>query len=159
MVMTTAIPRHGAGGIGRSNSSGGPPWICSSRVGLRKNIRARRSRCLKLEINEGITGSLSENDGERHDGADGSDRPRGQTYHRAFETCVAHCPMHRNHTKADDSYLQQFARAQNHVAVRMAAEHSAQHPTRDREIGRTEKYPGDANRAVSSEAGHNARER
>src|SRR5207244_12123978 len=37
----------------RSNSNGGPPWICSSRVGLRKNMRGKRSRCLKLEINEG----------------------------------------------------------------------------------------------------------
>ncbi|PYJ85255.1 MAG: hypothetical protein DME70_09835 [Verrucomicrobia bacterium] len=25
ILMTTAIPRHGAGGIGRSNSKGGPP--------------------------------------------------------------------------------------------------------------------------------------
>ena len=51
----------------------------------------------------------------------------------------------------DDSDLQQFARGKNRVAMRMSAEHSAQHSTGDREIGRSKKYPGDANRAVSGE--------
>src|SRR2546421_11001098 len=58
-TTTTVIPRHGTGGIGRSNSSGGPPWICSARDGFRKNSRGKRSRSLKLEINERINGSLS----------------------------------------------------------------------------------------------------
>ena len=49
IVTTTAIPRQGAGGIGRSNSRGGPPWICSSREGLRKNKRGSRTRLLKIE--------------------------------------------------------------------------------------------------------------
>ena len=76
MVMTTAIPRHGTGGIGRSNSSGGPPWICSARDGFRKNKRGRRSRSLKLEINERIASSLSKNDRTRHERPDGGDGPR-----------------------------------------------------------------------------------
>src|ERR1041385_5172946 len=125
IVITTVTPRHGAGGIGRSNSSGGPPWICSSRVSLRKNIRGNRSRCLKLEINEGITGSLSENDGERHDRADRGDGPCRQPDDGGFKTFVAHRPMHPHHAGGDDRDLKQLARGQNHVAARMAAEHSA----------------------------------
>ena len=45
---------------------GGPPWICSARDGFRKNNRGRRSRSLKLEINERITGSLSKNNCAGH---------------------------------------------------------------------------------------------
>src|SRR5438105_8998749 len=134
IVMTTAIPRQGAGGIGRSNSSGGPTWICSSRVGRRKNMRGKRSRCLKLEINEGITSSLSENNRESHDRADRGDRPGRQTDHRGFKTFLPHRPMHPDQSDAYDSDLQQFAGSENHVAIGMAAEHSAQHSAGDGEI-------------------------
>src|ERR1043166_2493899 len=155
MEITTAIPRHGAGGIGRSNSRGGPPWICSSRVGLRKNIRGRRSRSLKLEINEGITGSLSENNGKGHERSDGRDCPCGETHHRGFERFVAHRPVQANHTGADDCDLKKLARRQNHVAVRMTAKHSGQHPARNSEIRCAEKYPGNANRTICRKAGNN----
>src|SRR4030095_4032398 len=106
MVITTAIPREGAGGIGRSNSRGGPPWICSSREGLRKNKRGSRRRSLKLEIDECITASLSDNDGTYHSGPDGRDRPGRQTHHRRLKRVVAHGPMHRDHAGGDASNLQ-----------------------------------------------------
>src|SRR6478672_7011873 len=106
MVTTTAIPRQGAGGIGRSNSRGGPPWICSSREGLRKNKRGRRRRSLKLEIDERITASLSNNDGTYHRGSDGCDRPGWQTHHRRLKRVIAHCPMHRDQTGGDGSNFQ-----------------------------------------------------
>src|SRR5438477_12920390 len=76
-TTTTVIPRHGTGGIGRSNSSGGPPWICSARDGFRKNSRGRRSRSLKLEINERITGSLSKNNCAGHQRPGGGNGPAG----------------------------------------------------------------------------------
>src|SRR4029077_19448469 len=103
IVTTTAIPRQGAGGIGRSNSRGGPPWICSSREGLRENKRGSRSRSLKLEIDERITASLSENDGTYHRGPDRPDRQRRQTHHCRLKRVIAHGPMHRDHTGSDGS--------------------------------------------------------
>src|SRR5436305_5971186 len=106
MVTTTAIPRQGAGGIGRSNSRGGPPWICSSREGLRKNKRGSRSRSLKLEIDERITVSLSENDCARHRGPDRGDYPVRHLHYRCLKRVIAHCPMHRNHTDGNASNLQ-----------------------------------------------------
>src|SRR5438093_13447306 len=106
MVTTTAIPRQGAGGIGRSNSRGGPPWICSSREGLRKNKRGSRSRSLKLEIDERITVSLSENDRARHRGADRSDCPVRQTHYRGLKRVIAHPPMHRDQSGSHASNLQ-----------------------------------------------------
>src|SRR5438045_2687740 len=106
MVTTTAIPRQGAAGIGRSNSRGGPPWICSSREGLRKNKRGSRRRFLKLEIDERITASLSNNDGTYHRGPDRGDRPRRQTHHCRLKRVIAHGPMHRYDTGGDASNLQ-----------------------------------------------------
>ena len=44
-----------------------------------------------------------------------------------------------------------FARGENRVALRMAAEHSAQHSRGDGEIRRAKKNPGDANGDVSAE--------
>src|SRR5438034_398778 len=52
--------------VRRSSSSGGPPCTLSASFGLRKNKRGSRSMRLKLEVDEGIAGSLSENDGTRH---------------------------------------------------------------------------------------------
>ena len=45
------------------------------------------------------------------------------------------------------------------VAVRVLTEHSPEHSTGDREIGCPKKHPGNANRAVSSEAGKDSNER
>src|SRR2546423_2063865 len=104
-VVTTAIPRQGAGGIGRSNSRGGPPWISSSREGLRKNKRGSRRRSLKLEIDERITASLSDNDGTYHRGPDGRDCPGRQTHHCRLKCVIAHRPMHRDQTSGDASNL------------------------------------------------------
>src|SRR5437762_13476678 len=101
MVTTTAIPRQGAGGIGRSNSRGGPPWICSSREGLRKNKRGSRSRSLKLEIDERITVPLSENDRARHRGPDHGDRPLRQTHYGGLNSVIVHRPMHRDQSDGD----------------------------------------------------------
>src|SRR5437588_8559652 len=129
IVTTTAMPRQGAGGIGRSNSSGGPPWICSSRMCLRKNIRGRRSLSLKLEINEGITGSLSENNSARHHRADGSDRPCWQAHYSGFKAVLAHRPVQRDDTGGDDSDLEQFAGGKNHVAMLVLTEHASEHST------------------------------
>src|SRR5437762_13879244 len=103
IVTTTAIPRHGAGGMGRSNSRGGPPWICSSREGWRKNKRGSRRRFLKLEIDERITASLSNNDGAYHRGPDRGDRPGRQTHHRRLKRVIAHGPMHRYDAGRDAS--------------------------------------------------------
>ena len=76
-VMTTAnasamVPA----GSGAQTPSAGHREFASALVGVRKNSRGSRSRCLKLEINEGIAASLSENDRAHHDGADGGDGPR-----------------------------------------------------------------------------------
>src|SRR5580765_3735411 len=153
MVTTMAIPPQGAGGIGRSNSRGGPPWICSSREGLRKNKRGSRRRSLKLEIDERITASLSDNDGTYHRGPHGRDRPGRQTHYRRLKRLVAHNPMHRDQTGGDASNLQQFTSGKNRIAAWVLAEHTAEHSARDREIGRAEKHPRNANRRVSSETG------
>src|SRR5207248_316486 len=156
IVTTTAIPRQGAGGMGRSNSRGGPPWICSSREGLRKNKRGSRRRSLKLEIDERITASLSDNDGTYHSGPARRDHPRRQTHHCRLKRVVAHRPMHRDHTGGDGSNLQQFTRGKNRIAVWMLAKHPAEHSARDREIGRAKKHPRNANCRVSGETGEDA---
>src|SRR5438067_1872261 len=62
------MPRQANCGIGRTYSSGGPPCTLSSCEGLRKNNRGRRSLRLKLEIDEGIAASLSQDDGAGHKG-------------------------------------------------------------------------------------------
>src|SRR6476646_2956179 len=127
IVTTTAIPRQGAGGIGRSNSRGGPPWICSSREGLRKNKRGSRRRSLKLEIDERITASLSDNDGTYHCGPDGRNRPGRHTHYRRLKCVIAHRPMHRDQTGGDASNLQQLTRGKHRVTVWMLAEHTPEH--------------------------------
>src|ERR1041384_3950936 len=58
--------------------------------------------------------------------------------------------MDRDQAGGHHSDLEKFARGQDHIATGMAAEHSAQHSTRNCKIRRAEKYPGDANRDVSS---------
>src|SRR5436853_6964614 len=87
-TTTTVIPRHWIGGIGRSNSIGGPPWICSARDGFRKNNRGRRSRSLKLEINEGITRSLSKNYCASHQRPEGGHDPARKTRHLSLDITV-----------------------------------------------------------------------
>ena len=75
---------------------------------------------------------------------------------RPFQVLSRIGPVQRDHTSRHDSDLQQFARGQNRIAMRMLAKHSAEHAAGDREIRRPEKYPRDADRAVSSEPGENA---
>src|SRR5437763_15249428 len=106
MVTTTAIPRQGAGGIGRSNSRGGPPWICSSREGLRKNKRGSRRRFLKLEIDERITASLSNNDATYHRGPHGGDGPGRQPHHSRPNRFIAQNPWHQEQTSGNASSWQ-----------------------------------------------------
>src|SRR5439155_355804 len=104
-TTTTAMPRHGICGIGRSYSSGGPPWTLSASVGGRKNKRGSRSMRLKLEVDEGITGSLCKNDGTRHQGPCRGYNPPWQTRYRGFDVDVAQRPMRKHHEKCYDADL------------------------------------------------------
>src|SRR5437773_1430035 len=97
------MPRHGICGIGRSNSSGGPPWTLSASVGGRKNKRGSRSMRLKLEVDEGITGSLCKNDGTRHQGPCRGYNPPWQTRYRGFDVDVAQRPMRKHHEGCYDA--------------------------------------------------------
>src|SRR6185312_15415147 len=97
IATITVMPRHGIGGIGRSNSKGGPPCTLSASVGCRKNKRGRRSLFLKLEVDEGITGSLCKNNGAGHQGPGRGDDPTREPSHRGFDVAVTEHPMHCNH--------------------------------------------------------------
>src|SRR3984893_6633519 len=152
-TTTTVMPRHGIGGIGRSYSSGGPPCTLSRGVGLRKNKRGSRRMRLKLEVDEGIAVSLSENDGASHQGPRRGYNPTRQTRHRSFDVAVAQRPMHQHHAGSDDGDLQHFAGRKNGVAVRVSAKHAPQHSRGDSEIGRSKKHPRDADRGIRSESG------
>ena len=57
--------------------------------------------------------------------------------------------MHKNHPGGDEADLQHFARGKDGVAVRVAAKHPAQHSRGNREIGRSKKYPRNADGGVS----------
>src|SRR4030095_7380722 len=111
------MPRHGIGGIGRSNSRGGPPCTLSASVGCRKNKRGRRSLFLKLEVDEGITVSLSKNNGAGHQSPRCRNNPTREPSHRGFDVAVTQSPMCRNHEHRNDAYLQQFASGKNGVAM------------------------------------------
>src|SRR5438067_13730802 len=100
-TTTTVIPRHSSLWIGRSYSRGGPPCTLSNCDGLRKNNRGRRSLRLKLEVDEGIAVSLSENDGAGHQGPCGGHDPARQTGHGRFDVAIAQRPMHKNHARGD----------------------------------------------------------
>src|ERR1700736_1124068 len=152
-TTTTVMPRHGIGGIGRSYSSGGTPCTLSLGVGLRKNKRGSRSMRLKLEVDEGIAVSLSENNGASHQGPGRGYDPTRQTGYRRFDVAVPQRPMHQHHAGGDDGDLQHFAGGKNGVALGVSAKHAAQHARGDGEIGRSKKYPRDADRRVSSESG------
>ena len=86
-TTTTVIPRHGSCGIGRSYSRGGPPCTLSTCGGLRKNKRGSRSLSLKLEVDEGIAVSLSENNGAGHEGPCRRHNPARQTQSQPFRCC------------------------------------------------------------------------
>src|SRR6266403_2977352 len=156
-TTTTVIPRHGTGGIGRSNSSGGPPWICSARDGFRKNNRGRRSRSLKLEINEGITASLSKNNCADHQRPGRGHDPARQTGHRCFDITITERAVDADHANGHARDLEHFARGEKGIAVSVPAEHSGEHSTRNREIGGAKINPGDGNGGGSSDSGQNAR--
>ena len=102
---------------------------------------------LKLEVDEGIAVSLSENDGAGHQGPGSGHDPARQTRHRRFDVDFAQRPVREHHEESHDADLQHFARGQNRVAVRVAAEHAAQHSRGDGEIGGAEKNPGQTDRA------------
>src|SRR5438477_6648389 len=98
MIATmTVMPRHGIGGIGRSNSKGGPPCTLSASVGCRKNKRGRRSLFLKLEVDEGITVSLGKNNGASHQRPRRCNNPTWEPSQRGFNVAVTSRTMHRNH--------------------------------------------------------------
>src|ERR1700682_2241910 len=147
-TTTTVMPRHGIGGIGRSNSRGGPPCTLSLSVGLRKNKRGSRRMRLKLEVDEGIAISLSENDGASHQGPGRGYDPARQTRYGGFDVAITQRPMQQHHAGGDDGDLQHFARGKNDVAVSVSAKHTAQHAGGDGEIGRAKKHPGEADRRI-----------
>src|SRR5882762_7446291 len=122
-TTTTVMPRHGIGGIGRSNSRGGPPCTLSLSVGLRKNKRGSRRMRLKLEVDEGIAISLSENDGASHQGPGSGYDPARQTCYRGFDVAVPQRPMHQHHAGSDDGDLQHFAGGKNGVALGVSTKH------------------------------------
>src|ERR1700730_17332348 len=142
-MTTTVMPRHGIGGIGRSYSSGGPPCTLSLGVGLRKNKRGSRRMRLKLEVDEGIAISLSENDGASHQGPGRGYDPARQTCLRRFDVAVAQRPMHQHRGGGDDVDLHHFARRKSAVAVSVPAKHAAHHAGGDGEFAGAKKHPGE----------------
>src|SRR6266545_5088610 len=152
-TTATVMPRQANCGIGRTYSRGGPPCTLSTCVGLRKNNRGRRSLRLKLEIDEGIAASLSQDDGAGHEGPRPCYNPARQTHHGRFDVAIAQGPVHENHPGGDKGDLHHFTRRKNGVAVRMSTKHTAQHSRSDGEIGCSKKYPCDANRSVSGKPG------
>src|SRR6266566_5637802 len=152
-TTTTVMPRQGTSGIGRSYSRGGPPCTRSISGALVKNNRGRRRMRLKLEVDEGIAASLSENNRAGHQGPCRCYNPARQTHHGGFDIAVAQRPMHENHSGVDERDLEHFTRTKDGVAVRVSAKHAAQHSRGNREIRRSKKYPRNANSSVSSEPG------
>src|SRR5204863_15741 len=82
-----------------------------------KNKRGSRSLRLKLEVDEGIAVSLSENDSAGHQGPGRGHDPARQTRYGRFDVALAHRPMHQNHADRDDTDLQHFAGCKNGVAI------------------------------------------
>src|SRR4030095_7545076 len=152
-TTTTVMTRQGSWGIGRAHSRGGTPCTLSSGVVLRKNSRGRLSLSLKLEVDEGIAASLSENYSAGHEGPCRCYNPARQTHHGRFDIAIAQGPVHENHPGGDERDLQHFTRRKNGVAVRMSATHPVQHSRGDCEIRCSEKNPRDANCGVSGKSG------
>ena len=65
---------------------------------------------------------------------------------------VAQRPVDDEHAERHDSDLQNLARREERVALRMSAEHSAQHPRGDGEIRRAKENPRDTDGEISAEA-------
>src|SRR5215470_13645160 len=143
-TTATVMPCHGNSGIGRTYSSGGPPWMLSTSGGFLKNNRGRRSLRLKLEVDKGITISLSQDDGARHEGPPGCHKPRRRTHHSRFDIRIAQEPVHEDHPAGDKSDLKHLASGENGVTVRMPTKHAPQHPPGAREIRRPEENPRNA---------------
>src|SRR5258705_5736622 len=152
-TTATVMPRHGNRGIGRTYSRGGPPCMLSISGGFLKNNRGRRSLRLKLEVDERITVTLSENDGEAHERQGRCNNPARRTHHGCFDVGIAQGPVHENHSAGHKRDLQHLTRGKNGVAVRMSTKHPPQHSRSDGEIGCSKKYPCDANRSISGEPG------
>src|SRR5262249_18714667 len=123
-TTATVMPCHGNSGIGRTYSSGGPPWMLSISGGFLKNNRGRRSLGLKLEIDEGITISLSKDYGARHESPPGCHKPRRCTHHSCFDIGIAQKPVDKNHPGGHKSDLKHLASSENGVTVRMPTKHS-----------------------------------
>src|ERR1044071_9138179 len=100
------MPRHGSAGITRS----------------------------KLEVDECIAVALGENDRASHEEPEGGDGPSGETGHGCLDRDVAQSPMGREEENRDDADLQDFASAEKGVAVRIPAEHAADHAAGGLEI-------------------------
>ena len=62
--------------------------------GFLKNNRGRRSLRLKLEVDEGITVSLSKDDGAGHERPCRCHNPARQTHHGCFDIAIAQGPVH-----------------------------------------------------------------
>src|SRR5581483_7504282 len=110
--------------------------------GLLKNSRGKRSLRLKLEIDERITVSLSENNRARHEGPYCRYHPRGGTHHCCFEVAIAQGPMHKNHARCDKPDLKYFAGGEDRAALGMSPKHALQHSPGTRKFGGRKKNPG-----------------
>ena len=145
-TTTTVRPRQGRCGIGRSYSSE------TISDGLAKNNLGSRSWRLELEIDEGITVSLSENDGASHCCPHTRDTPTRDALHGCFDVRVAQRPVRDHHEESDDADLEHFTRTKNRVGMRVTAEHAAQHSRSDGEIRRAKENPRQTNRGVRCQA-------
>src|SRR6266853_1805488 len=115
--------------------------MCSARVGFRKNNRGSRSRCLKLEINERITGSLSENNCAGHQRPGRGHGPAGQTCHRCFDVTVTERAMdanHDNHQVQRGSKWPNLITAERNVKI-IAQESGKRNVPAPPEIGETDR--------------------
>src|SRR5262245_52006254 len=152
-IRTTAsvMPRQDNSGTGRTYSSGGPPWMLSTSGGFLKNNRGRRSLRLKLEVDKGITISLSQDDGARHESPPGCHNPGRRTHHSRFDIRIAQEPVHENHPAGDKSDLKHLASGENGVTIRMSTKHAPQHSRGDSEIRCPKKNPRDTDSSKGGE--------
>src|SRR5258708_6583201 len=122
----TVIPRQGTFGIGLTKS--------------------------ELEVDECITVPLSKDDCASHQCPDSGDEPARKAFGRVLDADIAQRPVGEHHEESDDADLQHLARGKYRVAVRMPAEHAAQHSSGGGEVGGSEKNPGEADCEIGDKA-------